>query len=1467
MIINSDRKLKDYITKRPIELADFLELSIILSKMVLREHKRNAVIGCLSPFNVSIQWEDKTAHITEIGEGHAAYRSPEQSGRINRVPDERSDLYTLGVILYELLSGQLPFFPESGEDWSTVHIRRTPRPLSDSRLEEDGPLQTVLMKLLSKSPEDRYQSVYGLLEDLKRCKEMLNSSGLLVPFEVGLLDKIRSLGLSDAWYGRSAAVEQMEAGLEQAVQGRSVSVWVTGQEGVGKTALVRRLQLNVAGSGGIFIEGEAEPLQQGTLYEPILQALRQWVHQLWSEPADVISQLKINLQTKYGREAREIISFLPEAKPLFENELEMASVLNDKKGWERFGECLPDLIRCMAECKPPLVLYVDNLEWADPGTHAVIRSLVLEDEVPGLFLIGACRTEEEGASGLVQSNLSQTPEASWLAGRWRTNPEEQVALLPLTYGDVSQYVSDALHEKSARIRLLARSVYDQTGGNPRAMRLLLDNWLQEKKLGFDEKRRQWSWDPEVIRQMGDLEANILLKEASFIGLPADKKELLVMAAAIGPAFRLVLLAEACDMLPEAVFHNLQEAEAEGLIYREDEAEQGDGQDRFYLFVNESVHQMAYAFDSGNNAYRHHKIGQVLQHRSPEWSGDTMLIAIDHLNLASSVLSERELRQLAEHNLQAGKKALAERRYAKGKAYAENGLRLSAEEKEAESEALIVQLRLVLAWTEYMDGHPERARAILSDLNKNCGWMSQAERSRIWALLIQFHAFADNGAAIQFGKEALAAYGWKLREKSSLLSIAKEVFRTGLLLYQKRDKPYRLSDSSDEEYAELCLLLEQLFFPLLLHDTGALLELYARFIRYGLRKGVNESLAVMISGYELIMQRVLPSYVQAPPTAERVLLQIADASKFRNQHLFTFVGGMSKQLDKPLEASLMLYKSIRQGLDAGDTGFSNLALITCLVTHHGDLYALKELLHYFEENMRQNASNTTMEMVRIAGSYLTALQDESLTERFVATSQATSSVDWEFRDEDNYSCGCRLEAAYLSGNYQEALYWAKQGRTNELPLDKMRIRKQRFYETLTLAAVFFEKDKEERKQLSQAIRLHLRRMKSWRGFLGNTSSAYLLLKAEGERIAGNPMSAVHGYMAAIGRAKAEKYALIEGIACERLAACYRDDRISRTGAMIALMDASAAYAEWGITFKVTRIRSQHAELLYRASVRQEGLPLERETESDRTRIDLPRQNAPAESRGAVSESENENELLRQLVDGPGKPKQASWTTSLLEVALRQSGADQGLLLSCRDDGFAIEADGLDISEKEAVYGRYAEGVLCHTALTGKPLVLHDAIRSFWVKDPYIAARQPRSILCMPIAVPGERTSYLLYLENRQLPGVFTDRDEKVLELAATRIIYVKLLEDEVGVAKMVNTSEASSSFTLTAGQLELTDPLTEREYEILMAIAEGLSNREIADRLGIAETTVKTHASRIISKLGVKRRGQAVVRARELQLIE
>lgn len=1459
--------LREYITQSPLELAVFIELSIILAEMVHREHERNRIIGYLSPDHISVQWEGKTAQVSWHTESHAAYRSPEQFARFNLVPNERSDLYALGVILYELLTGHLPFHADNDEDWGTVHTRKVPQSLSDIRPSLDETLQAILMKLLAKSQVERYQSIYGVLEDLKLYQNMMiDNDGAFKPLEVGRLDKIRTLSLSESWYGRSAEVVQMEAGLEQAFQGMNAFRWVIGKEGTGKTALVHRIEQNVVRHGGRMIAMKVELSQKNIRCGPILQGMREWVYQLWSEPIEIITRLKAKLQAGFGPEMQVIVSCWPEAKLLFDNDAKVAHISDDAKAWERFEELLPDLICCMAECKPPLVLFMDNLQWVDNGTQEVIRELALSQKAHGLFLIGAYRTEELITSTGDVANFNQEDLLAWLTHRCRANPEEQVTLPPLAYEDVRQLISDALYEKSGRIQLLARSVHDQTGGNPGSVRLLLEGWIKENRLRFDERRRQWVWDSEITRQLSRSKEHLRLLEVGFSKLKEDRKEFLAMAAAIGPVFQLTLLAEVCGISVDMVFLNLQEAEAEGFIYREDEAEQEDEQDLIYVFAHEFIHRMVYAFDSGRNIHRHRVIGRFLLDRTQESYDDLSRTAIDHLNLAASALSDQETKQLIEYNLQAGQEALAAARYAKGKYYAENGLHLLAICKAEVPGILDVDLQLVLAWTEYMGGNSARAKELLVDLNQSSDRLSRSERLKIWAPLIQFHAFVDNETAVQFGMEALGSYGWKLGKKSSLLSIAKEMASTAVLLHRKREKHLLLSNPLDEDYEELCHLMELLFLPLLTHDARSLLELYAPFIRYGLHKGVNESLASMIGGYELIVQRTFPSFARATSIAEGVFLQIANTSTLRKKHVFTFLSGMIKQMDSPLESSVVLFNAMRQGMEAGDHDFANSALIFCVMGNHGNAYVINELLRYFEENMRQIADDKILEMMLLTSSYTAVLQDDSLIDSFVSIPLVSTDSELDHRGEDNYSCGCRLEVALLSGRYREALYWSQRGRVNEFHLDWMRVRKQRVYESLALAGFYFETNREDRKRIRKTIRAQLRLMKSWRGFLDSKSSAYLLIKAESERIAGNSFVAMNQYTAAIKRARTEKYVLLEAIACERLAVCYQDDLLSRSGAAITMMDACAAYAEWGITSKVTQIRSRHAELLDPVYKRYEGPVLQERAHMTQTITEVAWQNGPKIGEG--SKSEEQFELLQRIINGLAQTSKADWRLNLLKTALRQTGAERGLLLKRQNNEFIIEANSSYWIDKEKEADLYAESVLRHTAMTAQPLILHDALQSFWVRDAYIAAKKQRSILCMSIDVPGKQASYLLYLENRQMSGVFTKRDVQMMELIATRIIYLKMLEDETADTTFPKAFDSNAlSVVPCLIQPGLTEPLTERETEIIKAIAKGLSNREIANLFGIAETTVKTHSSRIYGKLGVKRRGQAVVRARELKLIE
>ncbi|GKU77209.1 AAA family ATPase [Paenibacillus sp. L3-i20] len=1450
MIINIDNKLETYMTIPPIALADFLELSVILTEMVCREHADEGMIEYFDLARIVVQMEQKVARLIRSIERHAAYQSPEQSGRLNRVADLRSDLYILGLILYELFTGRKPYDPSEGEGWNTAHIHMKPQSLSSVRPEGIGILEAIIMKLLAKSPDDRYQSAAGLLNDLMHCQDMLQRNGRLSQFEIGRLDQRRSLHLADLWVDRVSAMGQLQDGLELAGRGSTVFRWITGAKGIGKTSLVHKFQAAVVRQGGWFVEGSCGKSASNEPYGAFLQAMRQWLDQLWCEEPDVITRLKTRLQEEFYHHSSTIVSAWPEAKPLFECKGDSGDQKTyTDKGARPFGELLSSLVRCIAATTPPLILFMDDLDLADAETRALIHSLKREQALTGLFFIGACQSVEE----------------------WSTNPEEQIGITLLTSEEVKQFVSDALHEDSIRIRKLAQSIYEETGGNPGAIRYALEHWKKEKKIRFNEKNAQWVWDSELIGYKVDSEEAILQAEMSFAELPDTGKELLALAAAIGSIFQLSALSEISGLDIEQVTYWLQLAETEGLIcFGENGADGSDMQEAVYLFPLDAAHQIAYNFDSECIPYRHRMIGKFLEQCGSECNWESSVSAIDHLNLAVAALSEQERMKLTEYNLQEGQRALSDGRFNNSRRYAMHGLALLEMQAKSQSTSLKLPFLSVLAWTEHMDGHLERARGQLTSLIEDNDSLSRVDRLQILTLLIRFHTIKDNDRAIQYGQEALTAYGWKLPKKGSLIAVVVEVLRTQLLLrWEKgRNKSFQ---KTDEEHAAFCGLLNYLMFPLLLHDARSLVALYARAIRYGVQNGMDEQLVGVRSVYELILQRVFPTIRFPSRTSTLAVTQYAGTIKSDNRYIISFMEGVLLQLEKPVATSPIIFKAMREGMEAGDKGFAYAALVISLVAYNGKLTGLIELHDYYKEHMQHNADSKIGELVEVAKRYISALQEEASLEKFISTFRDPSQTIPGHQEEDNYSCGCRLEVAYLAGRYREALYWAKLARVNELPLDWIRVRKQRVYEALSLASLYTHANETEQKRTRKVMRKLLRGMKRWQGFLGNQSSGHLLMGAEWERIAGNYTDALRGYTAAIEQAKAEESALMEGIVCERLAIYYGEKGMSRSGAVIAMMDACDAYAEWGAASIVARIRSQYADLLNPAVSRLGNLAAKGGLDDNSGALsNLP----PQATRGGtdrpldVPVNGDEYVPVQHIIEGVVKPDMTDWAVSLLEASIRQVGANRGFLLRCWEGNCLIEA-GLDadIPHRETVSAPYAQSIIRWTMTTGEPLVLIDAVQGHWMKDTYVREELPRSILCMPIAVPIRQESYMLYLENRQMAGVFADRDLKVLELLAVRMIYHKLLAEETAATTEGIESESESwakSTSVLTGDGEL---LTARETEVITAIAEGLSNREIAERLGIAETTVKTHTSRVISKLGVKRRGQAVVRARELGVIE
>ncbi len=1440
MILLQETMLHEWGADSPLAIHDFLDISVMLTEMVYNIHKQNETIGALNPKNIKIDAQLKQAIVTDTTRWIAAYRSPEYTGTINRVPDARSDLYSLGVIFYELLTGRLPIQPRSAKgDWAFTHVVEFPQPITMHRSELEGPLQAIVMKLLAKSPDDRYQTAYGLLADLKLCTSILEKHGMLLPIDIGRIDQRSRFQQPSNRIGRDDVQHELETAYVQATQGSSVRVKISGEVGAGKSFLLTHFVRTLIIRGAQVMTVVCREGEQTPLYAPILQVIGQGFEQLWCEDAKTIATVTSYLERELGRDVAHIHSLFPETAVLLglTSNGTTTSPLNESQTKEAL---LVVLRSFMTYCKP-LVLWIDDLDRADSGTLDVINILLQQQLKSGILLIETQCLEIE------LSNRSSTDD--WSDAEVTTWYTKQIKLEPFVYDDVRQWIIATVHEDSTRVRVLTRWVYDLTTGNASAIRKLLQQWLAQKKLVFDELQQRWTWD-QVLNEMQH-EPNSQtqrLYEEGLHRLDERTQQLLVISSVCGMRFSSSIVSDVCGSSHSLTLSMLASAEREGLIYRDDEEVVGDEQGRDYLFMHTRLRNMLYKLLEGSYEQWHYKIGLLFRNRQLSTPSEEVGRVTYHWNQCIMQLSMDEQHVLAQCNTQMCLLMNKQRKYLDAKAYAETALSLMEQLGEPLSNRFRCYTELV--YSEYMSGNLDQMRAHFQYLMQYADQLGREERVNLAISKIEMFTFENNAEAIRNGQILLAEYGWLLPKRASVWTLLSEVVRTQLVLRKNRDVLSKLPANKDADYELLNRLLLILGVPLLSERPIEQIVLSSRFIRHGLKLGMNEFFLCNIGLYELILQRGAPWLYRLLPTEALKVLQSTSVANEAHQYRLPLIIGMSMQLEQPRESTDYLMKSMRRSMEYGDVTMANLSIIVVLLTYYDNVHGLMELISSIELEAQHMIDEKTLEVLKLTKSYGEALQDEHAQMQYITPARHSGQ-----REEDNYTCICKLEVAYYAGQYRDALDWARRGKAIELKFDWMQNRKLRLFEALSGAALYPKVASGEQRDIVRMLRKLKRQMKKWSGCWGYQSSSYQLILAEWKRIAGKGQEAVRMYEAAIEKAKEEQHALMEAIAGERLYDYYVQSG-SQSGAVVSLMDAVTAYFNWGLMSKVNTVKQQYPDLWWYTFSSQE---------QSQSQKPLPSKVQTGTLSGKVNHGVHpgtEVHILSQI---------ARWTDigpdnlleQFLDTAIRQLGADRGCILRCEGEQFSVHVQaGRQAPADELEFPLY----LCrYVRMSGRSVLLEDAYRSHYVKDPYIARLASSSVICMRIGKPYEGADWLLYIENSQVTRVFTEQSLHVLELMITRFSYLYWIQHDQTMGPAQHPTAVQTPFKLEPAD-KLIESLTQRETEVLQALAAGYSNKEIAESLGISEATVKRHIFNLYGKLGVKRRVQAIARAQEWNLI-
>ncbi|HEX8783045.1 MAG TPA: AAA family ATPase, partial [Steroidobacteraceae bacterium] len=651
----------------PMETPRFLQLAVSIASALRQVHQRGLVHRDLKPAHILVNGTNGYVHLTGFGlasqlprerqppgppefiAGTLAYMAPEQTGRMNRSIDSRSDLYALGVIFYQMLTGVLPFTASDPMEWVHCHIARTPMPPRQRVVSISDSISHIVTKLLAKTAEERYQTAAGVERDLRRCLAGWQASCRIETFLPGETDTPDRLSTPEKLYGREREITDLIGAYHRvATTGTTELILICGYSGIGKSSVVNELHKALVPSGGLFASGKFDQHKRDIPFTTIAQALQGLIRGLMIKSDAELEGWRSAFTEALGAHGRLVVGLMPELE-LIIGEQPPAPDLPPQQSRRLFEVALRRFIGAFARPEHPLALFLDDLHWVDAATLDLLESMMSGSDLRHLLVIGAYRDNEIDPSHPLVRKL----EAIRRTGTKVT----QITLTPLGREHLEEFVADALRCAATRASPLAQLVHEKTGGNPFFANQFLSALADEGLVAFDAAAGEWSWDLARIRAKGYTENVVELMVGKLGLLPAETQAALQQLACLGNAAKTAMLSTVLATSEDLVHAALWEAARHDLVERLDGS---------YRFVHDRVQEAAYAsIPDGQRAEAHLRIGRMMTARTPaEKRNEAIFEIVNQLNRSLELITSlHEREQLAEFNLTAGRRAHASTAYA------------------------------------------------------------------------------------------------------------------------------------------------------------------------------------------------------------------------------------------------------------------------------------------------------------------------------------------------------------------------------------------------------------------------------------------------------------------------------------------------------------------------------------------------------------------------------------------------------------------------------------------------------------------------------------------------------------------------------------------------------------------------------------------------------------------------------------
>lgn len=1399
--------IKSFIRKSKLEIYSRLKIAHDIAQTLGEIHQQDIIHKDLNSFNILIddneqiciidfglatEYTLKNHHLSSPEDlaGMLEYISPEQTGRLNRGIDHRSDLYSLGIVLYELFTEKLPFADMDAMDLIHSHIAKAPVPPKDINENIPKIISDLILKLLEKNVESRYQSAFGLTNDLLELIEQRDISN----FQLGLKDFSKSLSIPEKLYGREKETDTLNKIYKTAIEGETQLLLVSGLPGIGKSVLIREINKLIKNEKGHFIEGKFDQFQNNP-YNAVIQSFTDFGNQILKKNDKELAYWKKLIQHAVGDIGGILTNLVPDIGLIIGKQLELQE-LYGKESQNRFNYLWANFIKAIATKEHPLVIFIDDLQWADTSSIELIINLLSDQNIKYLLFIIAYRDNEINKSDI---QLFENIELVNLSS---------IKLENLKLSDVDALVSDTLmSENTIDYQALSELVHSKTLGNPFFTVQFLRNLYEEAFLKFDYKNNSWQWDKKEIEKQNFTDNVVRLLAGKIQKLQKDTQDILRIAACIGSRFDLNILSVICKKDKTDCKNILQPAIFEKLI-------QSAGKKSF-KFTHDRIQQAVYATIPENEKNNFHlQTGKILlQSFNESERGDFLFDIVNQLNYGKDLLSSAETSLLSDLNYQAGIKAQISAAYSPAYNYFKISMELLPEKSWDNDYKKTLEIYNRLAESSYLSGFYEDTEKYVDHVIQN----AKDKYDTIDAYLTLINSYASRTyykRAFEKGMQLLAAFDFHMSLNTSQFRLIIEFLKAKIALINKgNDYFLNLPEITDKKQLAVLRIMDVLGTPIYSGFPKVFPIIVLRAIRMYAKYGILKSAVHYFTGFSvihLLINKIEKAYTYGQ-LAKKLMQKYSDIKHEKFQFLYSYMNISRK--DKIHTIVPEMKEVYKIASEVGNLEYASYGLINHAFLMFFCDTPLQKIQQITLDN--RNTLNKLKQNLSLEFNALALQLYENLTLKSKDGCLLTGTYFNEengikdFLEHKNYN----NLASYYEIKIILAVFFGNNSNAEKLlnGIDAYITAQQgtyyaaigNFYGSL-LAIQAFDSDKRIiRKRLRQNQGL----MKIWAKYCPvNFQHKYYLVEAEKFRILGKNDQARDFYEKAIWGAKDNSFLNEEALAWQKAGTFYQNIGINHL-ARYYMQNAYNCYKQWGAKSVCNYLDTSYPD--FKLS-QKDGL-------HDPTSI-------PTTSIYSTSGQYSFfdlTSLVKANQSLAGEVKLENLLKSILMIIMENAGSEYAVVIRNDEGKFKIEAKGrhnleqIEVLQSEDLEktSSLALNVVNYVIRTRKFIVVDNAQSdSTYSDNEYIKRNKVKSVFCCPV-IHRDKLVAILYLENNLSTHVFNSKRIETINILSSQIavsIENALLYENLEAKVKSRTQELS----LTNAELEKANNTKNKFFSII-----------------------------------------------------